>query len=275
MLARYTVASNGKRVKMIKNFVFTKLKMAREKKYKMSRFIELDFLRGFAILHMILLHLLWDLDYYEILPINPTIQQTNVIVQVTFFTILGMCLAITFDKKTGQHKKLYLHLLKRGLWIFFLGMIITIVTLIFMQERPIIFGVLHCIGLCIILSIPFLKFKQWNQPIALTLIVIGIILGTLSIQNPSILHLLIGLHPADVWTYTIDYFPIFPWLGVTLLGVSIGSMLYKDNKRRFYLPDISKYVPVKLLSWFGKHSLTIYLFHQPAIAGALILYTIF
>lgn len=273
MLARYTLTRVEEMVKMIKNLIFTKLKMIKQKKHKM-RFVELDFLRGFAITHMIILHLLWDLDYYKILPLNSLVQQTNVIVQVTFFIIVGICLAITFDKKARNPKKLYKHLLKRGLWIFSLGMTITAITLIFMPERPILFGVLHCIGLCIILSIPFLKLRQWNQPIALTMIVTGIILGTYTIQNPSVFHLLIGMHQANVWTYTIDYFPLFPWLGVCLLGISIGSILYKDNKRGFYLPDISKYLPVKFLSWFGRHSLTIYLVHQPAIAGFLMLYTI-
>jgi len=244
------------------------------KKKKANRFIELDFLRGFAITHMIFLHFLWDLDYYDIFPLNTFIQNTNVLVQVTFFTLVGVCLAITFNRKTKNPKKLYMHLMKRGGWIFVLGMIITAVTLMFMPERPIIFGVLHCIGLCIILSIPFLKLNHWNYPIALTMMVIGIVIGSLDIQNPSLFHIIVGLHPTNFWTYTIDYFPIFPWLGVCLFGVSIGNILYKDNKRMFYLPDLSKYLPVKILSWLGRHSLKIYLFHQPAIAGALILYTI-
>jgi len=258
---------------MIKNLLITKFKMMKQKN-KTNRFIELDFLRGFAIVHMILLHFLWDLDYYGIFPLNQFVQDTNIIVQVTFFTLVGICLAITFNKKATNPNKLYKHLIKRGLWIFSLGMIITIVTLIFMPERPILFGVLHCIGFCIILSVPFLKLREWNHPIAVSMILTGIILGSYNIQNPSLLHIIIGLHPANFWTYTIDYFPILPWLGVCLLGVSIGNILYKDNKRHFYLPDISKYLPVKILSFLGKHSLKIYLFHQPAIAGALILYTI-
>jgi uncharacterized membrane protein len=242
-------------------------------KNKRNRFIELDFLRGFAITHMIFLHFLWDLDYYGVFPSNAFIQNTNVIVQVIFFALLGICLAITFNKIPKSPTKLYKHLLKRGLWIFFLGVVITAVTLIFMAERPIIFGVLHCIGLCVILSIPFLRLKQWNQPIALLMILAGIIIGSVNFQNPTLLHLIVGFHPTDFWLYTIDYFPIFPWLGVCLLGVSIGNILYKDNKRCFYLPDLSRYLPVKFLSWLGRHSLKIYLFHQPAIAGFLILYT--
>ncbi len=259
---------------MIKKKFITKAAMRLKKPKKKERFIELDFLRGFAITHMILLHILWDLDYYNILPTNSLIQNTNIIVQVTFFTIVGICLAITFNKKRDNPKTFYKHLVKRGLWIFSLGMILTIVTLIFMPDRPILFGVLHCIGLCIILSIPFLKLSEKNYPIALLMILTGIVLGEMVFQNASIFHLIVGLHPADIWAYTIDYFPIFPWLGVTLLGVTIGNILYKDSKRRFYLPDLSNYIPVRMLSWLGKRSLAIYLVHQPAIVGLITLYTI-
>ena len=245
-------------------------------KSKINRYFELDFLRGFAIAHMILLHLLWDLDYYAILPINAAVQSTNIIVQTMFFSLIGICLSITYNKKIDNPKKqMYTHLVKRGLWIFSLGMIITLVTLIFMPDRPILFGVLHCIGICIILSIPFLRLKQKNLPIAITIICLGLLFGTYNIQNPTALHLLIGLRPTGFWTNTIDYFPLFPWLGVCLLGNVIGNILYTAEKRRFKLPDFSKYLPIRAFSWLGRHSLAIYLFHQPVIAGAITIYMLF
>jgi len=241
-----------------------------------ERFIELDILRGFAISYMILLHILWDLDYFKIVKLDMTIYQTNIIVQVMFFTLLGVCLAISYDKnKNRSKKKVYLHLIDRGCWVFILGMILTIITALFMPERPILFGVLHCIGFCIILSIPFLKLKHWNLPIATIMIVLGVILGSYNVSNPTALHLLIGLRPIDFWTNTIDYFPIFPWVGVCLLGVAMGSVLYKDKKRKFIMPDLTKYKPARFLSWLGQHSLIIYLAHQPVITGVLVLYLFF
>ncbi|MHA1487713.1 MAG: heparan-alpha-glucosaminide N-acetyltransferase domain-containing protein, partial [Promethearchaeota archaeon] len=71
-----------------------------------------------------------------------------------------------------------------------------------------------------------------------------------------------------------DYFPLIPWFGATLVGIVLGSILYKDNKRRFYLPDLSKYKSFTMLSWVGKHSLAIYLFHQPVIAGMLFIFVL-
>lgn len=254
--------------------VHTKFGMAVQE-YKSERFIELDLLRGFAIVFMILIHLMWDLDYFGIYPLNQTLQNTNVIVQVMFFLLVGICLAVGFNKnKKPSKRKLYEHLLRRGLWIFGLGMFLTIFTMIFMPGRPIYFGVLHCIGFCIILTIPFLKFRHWNFVFATAFISAGLIIKMVHVSNPTVLHLIVGLHPADFWTYTIDYFPIFPWLGVCLLGVAFGGILYKDNKRAFIFPDISEHMPVQALSWFGRHSLVIYLIHQPVIAGVLSVYLI-
>jgi uncharacterized membrane protein len=94
------------------------------------------------------------------------------------------------------------------------------------------------------------------------------------IESPTVLHLVLGFHQANVWQYTVDYFPLIPWFGVSLLGVVMGDLLYCGDRRRFRMPDLSKYRPVKVFQWAGQHSLGIYLFHQPVIAGALALFVI-
>ena len=241
-----------------------------------NRFIELDILRGGAIALMIFLHVLWDLDYFGIIPLNHQIYQFQEIVPLTFFLLVGMCLVVGKNKnlnKTALEQKNYnKHLIARGIKIFGFGIAITIVTVIFMPDRPIIFGVLHFIGLSIILSIPFLKLKYYNILFASLIIFVGILIGQYPIENPTVFHLVLGFHQANIWGYTIDYFPLLPWFGVALLGIVLGDILYKDNKRRFNLPDLSKYRSFTTLSWVGKHSLVIYLLHQPVIAGVLFIF---
>jgi len=240
------------------------------------RFIELDILRGIAIALMIFLHLLWDLDYFGLVPLNHHIYQFQEAVPLVFFLLVGICLVVGKNKnlsKTLQEQKKYdRHLALRGLKIFGFGMIITIVTVIFMPDRPIIFGVLHFIGLSIILSIPFIRLKYRNILFASLILFAGVIMGQYPIENPTVFHLVIGLHQANIWSYTIDYFPLIPWFGGILVGIILGNVLYKDNKRKFYFPDLSKYKSFTTLSWVGKHSLAIYLLHQPVIAGALLIF---
>ena len=237
-----------------------------------QRFIELDILRGFAILFMIILHLFWDLDYFGILPLNKNFYSLNIIVPVMFFLLVGICQAVNNNKYQNQPKKMYIRTVQRGLWILNLGMLFTLLTAVFLPDRPILFGVLHCIGCCIILSVPFLKFKSTNAVFATLIIIAGIAIGTFfMVENANFFQLAAGFHQSDIAAHTIDYFPILPWFGVCLIGITLGNILYKDNKRRFSLPDLSKYKPTKIFSWLGQHSLAIYLVHQPIIAGVLFL----
>ena len=238
--------------------------------HRTTRFVELDLLRGMAILVMVFLHVLWDLDYFGFMPLDRDIYQFQVIIPTLFFILMGICLVITTNKKHGfSNKELRTHLLSRGLWIFGLGMIITIATLLFMPDRPIFFGVLHCIGFSIILSIPLLRLKKYNIAIGFAIIIVGFVMGFYPVQDANLISLIIGIHPANIGHLTIDYFPLFPWFGASLIGVGLGNLLYKDGKRQFRFPDISRYKPIALFSWLGKHSLTIYLIHQPIIAGIL------
>ncbi len=237
------------------------------------RFIELDILRGFAIAIMIFYHLLWDLDYFGLVPLNNGMYQSNRYFPPIFLLLVGICLAISTNKRQTPNERTK-RLLIRGSWIFTLGMVLTSITLITMPDKPILFGVLHCIGLSIILSIPFLKFKSYNIIFALVIILMGSIVGSFTVENPTILHLAIGFHQAGIWDYTIDYFPLLPWFGVILVGIALGNFLYKDNKRRFEIPDLSKYKPATIFSWLGQHSLIIYLLHQPIIAGTLFIFVI-
>jgi len=246
------------------------------KKYT-KRFIEIDVLRGFAILLMVTCHLLWDLDYYHIMPLNSAFYSfVQKIVPTLFFILVGMCLVIGTKKKEFKSIKeentYYKNQIYRGLKIFGMGMIITVGSLIFIPDRPVMFGVLHCIGLSIIISIPFLKIRNYNVLFSLIFIFSGMILSQIAIAKPTILHLAVGLHQESMWRYTVDYFPLLPWFGVCLLGILIGDWLYCGEERMFKIPDLSRYAPAKIISWLGQHSLGIYMIHQPLIAGAIILY---
>jgi len=241
-----------------------------------KRFIELDLLRGFAIVGMIFLHIIWDLDYFGLVSLNVNIYRFQGIVPLMFFLLIGICLAVSRTKREGQsieEQKVYHNrLVLRGLKIFSLGMVFTTITLLAMPGRPIVFGVLHFIGLSIILSVPFLKLKSFNVLFAALFVLTGFIVGGFVVENPTALHLAIGFHQANVWEHTIDYFPLMPWFGVTLFGVALGNFLYCGNERRFKMPDFSDRKPVAAFSWLGRHSLAIYVLHQPVIAGALFVF---
>jgi len=248
----------------------------KKKKHTSKRFIEIDIIRGLAIVLMVFGHILWDLDYFGAFPINSGIYSSlQKFVPQMFFLIVGIGIIVSYKKKSltpEEEKKFYKHLIFRGLKVLGLGMILSAFSLIFMPNTPVIFGVLHCIGLSIILSVPFLMFRKYNLIFATSLLLVGFWFSQITIQNPTLLHLIIGLHPAEVWSFTVDYFPVLPWFGIVVLGIAVGDFLYCGDKRRFRFPELDKYKSAKIVSWIGQHSLGIYLLHQPIIAGFMYLF---
>jgi uncharacterized membrane protein len=111
------------------------------------------------------------------------------------------------------------------------------------------------------LEYPLLNKKYLNLFLGIVFIILGFIFAQFTVNYPWLLWL--GLKPAGF--ITVDYFPLFPWLGVVSLGLFTGKTLYKDYKRRYYLPDLSKNILIKIFTYIGKHSLFIYLIHQPIL----------
>jgi uncharacterized membrane protein len=164
-------------------------------------------------------------------------------------------------KTVLNRRELQLKYLKRGLKIFGYGLIITVITWFYLVEGFVIFGVLHCIGMCIILSYPFLKYRFFNLMFGLILVSIGIFLKSLTFDFNWLLWL--GFVPSRF--YTVDYYPLLPWFGVVLVGIFLGNIFYKGYKRQFRLMDLSHLKFVGFFSFLGRHSLVIYLVHQPVL----------
>lgn len=134
-------------------------------KNKSERFIEIDIFRGLALFLMIVAHILWDLNYFEIIPMNNNLYSTfSKVIPLLFFLIVGLSLIVSKkkieNKSIEEQNRYYKKLTIRGLKIIGFGMIITIGSFIFIPDKPVFFGVLHCIGLSIILSVPILKYKN-------------------------------------------------------------------------------------------------------------------
>ena len=243
-----------------------------EKKLK-ERFWEIDFLRGIAIIMMVIYHIIFDLNYFEIYATDLYSAPVLIFlypIGTTFLLLVGISLTLSYSKaqKTLAKKQLQLKFLKRGLIVFGLGLIITLATWICLKEGFIIFGILHCIGVSIILAYPLIKYRFENLIIGMILIIIGILLRTMRFDFNWMLWL--GFIPSRF--YTLDYFPLLPWLGVILLGIFIGNTLYKDNNRKFKLKDISQNIAIRFMCFLGRHSLIIYMLHQLIIIAIIYLF---
>lgn len=237
------------------------------------RFWEIDFLRGLAVILMIVYHFLFDLIFLGIYPINVYIGiywYIPRLIASIFIFLVGLSLYLSYTRAEmlaiyTRERDFFFKYIKRGIWIFSLGLLITWATWIFIRAEFIIFGILHFIGLAIILQYPFLKYnrkyKYLNLIIGIILIISGFYLTSIKFNFSWLFWL--GFVPYNL--VTVDYFPLLPWLGLVSLGIFFGSILYENYERRFKLTDLSRYLPIRVFTFMGRHSLLIYFIHQPIL----------
>lgn len=238
-----------------------------------KRFWEIDVLRGIAIIMMVLYHLSYDLYFLGDFPIKIYSLSWTLFQRTTaslFLLLVGISLTISYSKLKSkyQRKEIFIRNLKRGIKIFLWGAIITIFTFVFLSNGIILFGILHLIGVSIIISFPLLDYKYKNLALGIIVILIGVYLGNFRFDTTYLLWL--GFEPNSFFSF--DYFPILPWYGVVLIGIFVGNLAYPESKRRFSMLDFSGNIVSRGLSYLGKHSLKIYLIHQPLII--LLLYAL-
>lgn len=225
-----------------------------------KRVWELDALRGICILGMVLVHLIYDLDHAGILRSPAPVQWLQYWGGTVFVLISGICVAL------GRHH------IRRGLIVLGCGMVCTLVTAgmywLGLAGKGILiyFGVLHCLGACMLSWTLFSRLSNWVLAVLGSLFTAaGLFLeGTVLVDFPWLVSLGF-LYPGFS---SSDYFPLLPNLGFFLFGAVLGRILYPS--RESLLPRVNaRALPVRFLCGCGRHSLLIYLLHQPVITAAV------
>lgn len=236
-----------------------------------SRIIEIDFLRGVAIVLMATFHLVFDLMAYFNVPLN---------IYSGFWFWVGRLSAILFMIISGVTSSLGGRQIRRGLMVLGCALIVTLVSIPMMGENYIRFGILHFFGTVMILKGLYEKLVK-NQKIrfgtALVLIPLSFWLGQVvqdvAVNTPLLLPLGI-MYPGFT---SFDYYPLLPWVGYFCIGIVLGMLVYKQKKsllEHFHSPIGIKIksalqILAKPLSFMGRHSLLVYLVHQPLILAVL------
>ncbi len=232
----------------------------------LKRFWEVDFSRGIAIILMIIYNWSFALRYLNIFSFDGWFYWFVFprLIAIMFLFIAGISLVLSHG---GAKKNVNSKHILRGLKIFSLGILITLVTWLLFPQDFIVFGILHLIGASIILAIPLLKYKKLSLLLGALFIAIGFALQNFRFDFAWLVWL--GFIPQNF--QSLDYFPILPWFGVVLLGLYFGNLFYQKGKRNFRIRDISQYSAVKIICLAGRNSLIIYLTHQPALIAILLI----
>lgn len=229
---------------------------------KSQRFLEIDILRTVAIILMIVFHFVYDLDNFTNLDIN---------VRDPFWYYIGRVSAFSFMFLSGVSSCLSRHPVKNGIKTFAYGLGITVVTFIFLREDYVRFGILHLLGISMMLNPLFSILPRLALiPLALFSFWIGQILKSSSSNTAWLLP--IGVTYPDF--SSIDYYPIFPYIGVTIIGVFFFRTFYTNSKGFFdpgRIPLFNRKKLQFLIRVMSHHSLAIYLIHQLILISLIFL----
>ena len=229
-----------------------------------QRIWELDVFRGICIIGVVFVHLMYDLaDLYRIIDWE----------YPAWFSFIKDWGGILFVLLSGTCATLGHRSVRRGLIVLGCGMVITAVTygmtfFGFHKSIIIYFGVLHCLGICMILWWLFKRLPTWLLAVlGIAMAAAGLYLDTVVLVDHLWLMPLGFIAPGFT---TSDYFPLLPHLGWFLLGAVIGRTVY--HKKETLLPMVNPKNPIiRFFSFLGRQSLFIYLLHQPILAGICML----
>ena len=233
------------------------------------RLWEVDMVRGVAIIMVVVYHLVWDLNAFggwDITMSSGFWHYFQRVTASTFVLLVGVSMTLSYRKASPLTKSLYPRYLKRGLKLLAAGAAISAITWLFLGQGYVQFGILHFIGISVMIAYPFLRFQFTNLGVGLILLIAGRYINTSIVPHGWLIWL--GLQPEGY--YAVDYFPMIPWFGLVLIGIFLGNWLY-GSQRSIPLPDASHLAPVSFLSRLGQHTLPIYLLHQPILLVLLVI----
>ncbi len=217
-----------------------------------SRLYGPDFVRIIAIFLMIFYHFSFDLNFFGFLNfdimLNPFWWFLPRLIVFLFLFTAGWSLILSHSKQV-RWKKFF----KRFFQIALCASMISVSTFFLFRDRWIYFGTLHCIALSSLISVLLLKWPK-------LLGILGFILFVLSWLGLDIPWIKLD-HAA------MDNVELFPWLGAMFLGIFFAhfyshSLLVRFERWAFFKKPI-----FAKLTFLAKHSLIIYMIHQPILFG--------
>ncbi len=225
-----------------------------------ARLVPLDLARTVALVGMVVYHFTFDLQMFGLIPAGTAGSgwlfwlARSVASSFMLFAGISLWLAHGHGFRGGAF-------LRRWLRVAGAAALVTVVTLLALPDYYVFFGILHSIAACSVIGLAFLRL-----PAGLTLLAAGA-----AIVAPGVLAgpmfdagwlRFLGLHTLP--TNAVDFVPLLPWIGPFLIGLALArlaeqaGLVARAQRWSATAPPL-----LHRLAWPGRHTLAIYLLHQP------------
>jgi uncharacterized membrane protein len=226
-----------------------------------GRLPAIDIARGIALIGMVVFHVTLDLEMFGVVAPGTIVSPGWVVfarlVAGAFIFLAGVSLVLAH----GQGIR-WRHFV-RGTGVVALGAsAVSVATVIAMPWVWIFFGILHSIAVSRVLGLAFLRAPVW------LMIAVGLAVWAAPYLWQSDIfntRWLAWIGFSTLQPPSMDLEPVFPWFGPFLLGMATARLGLVPG---WSWPGAAG----RALAWAGRHSLWIYLAHQPLILGALWFY---
>ena len=229
------------------------------------RIWEIDFLRGLAIILMVGYHLLFDLGEFRGVKrfFGFSTDLTSTAWTIAQFFFAGLFVVLSGISGTMSRNNV-----RRGFRLLAVSLAVTVATYIFDPTSAVYFGILQCLAVSMLIYGGALAGTGPAACAAWGALVIGLS-AALPVLKKGLTVRSDWLMPFGITSpsfSSFDYFPLLPWLGIFLVGAALGKSIYAS--RQSLLPWR---LPRTFIHAAGRHSLLIYIAHQPIIMGVLYL----
>jgi uncharacterized membrane protein len=230
-----------------------------------QRIWEVDFLRGLSIILMVGYHLLFDLGEFRGLK---SFLGFSTDLASPAWTAAQLFFAALFVILSGISSTLSRSNVRRGLRLLAVSLLVTVATYLFDPASAVWFGILQCLAVSILVYGAVFGKARPAACVAWGALVVGLAAALPAVKKALVVRfdwlLPFGIHSPSFSSF--DYFPLIPWLGVFLIGAALGKSVYSAGRSL-----LAWRLPVTFVNVAGRHSLLIYIVHQPVIMGILYL----
>ena len=215
----------------------------------------MDAVRGVSLILMVFHHFFYDLVVFAGAP--PWLFSNPVFDPLHYF-FAGLFIFISGISSNFSHSNA-----ARGAKVIGVALVITLVTAV--MDMVIVFGILHFLGVCMLLyGLTQGFWQRVNEKLPW-------LVPALSLTGAAATARLVNGYPTatpHLWMfglttpgfYSSDYFPLLPWIFVFLLGIWAGKYVREGKLPRWFYEAKVPFFPA-----VGRKSLLIYIVHQPLL----------